>query len=120
MLFALAPKSRHEYAMENSLLSLEEYTKYREETSQPLYNAYIKLLDPPRSDPIKFTPDVSDAFHNMSTPHGNRRKPSTDWIMQLYGSDIIRKYGDLWMGEKRLLPIGLASMLHEEKFRWQG
>ena len=41
------------------------------------------------------------------------------WVLQLYGADIIRRYGSLALGEKELLPIGLASMLSSEKIRWQ-
>ena len=43
-----------------------------------------------------------------------------DCVLQLYGGDIIHRYGGLAMREKRLLPIGLVSMLRGEKVRWQG
>jgi len=42
------------------------------------------------------------------------------WVVKLYGSEIVRKYGRLAMGEKRLLPIGLVSVLRGEKVRWRG
>ena len=37
----------------------------------------------------------------------------------MYGPDVIRKYGGLALGDKKLLPIGLANMLRSEKIRWQ-
>lgn len=42
------------------------------------------------------------------------------WIVQLYGPEIIKEFGGLGLGEKKLLPVGLTKMLGEQRVRWQG
>ncbi|KAF2144427.1 uncharacterized protein K452DRAFT_284744 [Aplosporella prunicola CBS 121167] len=42
------------------------------------------------------------------------------WIVSLYASEMMRRFGGLALGERSLLPIGLVSMLRSEKTRWQG
>lgn len=94
-------------------MSLDEYNEYCEETSVNLHQAYTELLEPPQSANVETTTDtwkVRESFYEKS--YG-------DWVLQLYGSDIIRRYGGLALGEKALLPIGLVTMLSSKKMRWQ-
>lgn len=106
-------------------MSLGEYTRYREETSGPLLTAYTELLKVPRAEDVECTPDVQSALRNLPLTNEKIRSnwmsmnPYHQWLAQLYAADIIRDFGSLSMGEKKLLPIGLASMLGNEKIRWQ-
>lgn len=43
-------------------MSFDEYTRYREETSIPLLNAYTELLKVPRVEDVESTPDVLSAL----------------------------------------------------------
>lgn len=107
-------------------MSLDEYTRYREETSTPLFTAYTELLSVPRVEDVEPTPDVLSALSNLPLSNEKIRgdwksmNPYHKWVAQLYAADIIREFGSMSMGEKKLLPIGLASMLRDEKIRWQG
>ena len=96
-------------------MSLDDYNRYCEDTSVHLHQAYTELLEPPKSVNVELTPDIRDAVRKISPTN-----PYERWVLQLYGSDIYSKYGGLAMGEKALLPIGLATMLRGEKMRWQG
>ena len=111
-------------------MSLEEFARYREETSAQLLNAYSQLQAEPRVKDIFATPDVRTAVDELpadltdtsSGIHDNWRSmdPYYKWIAQLYGGDVLKRFGSLSMGEKKLLPIGLVTMLRKEKVRWQG
>ncbi|CAF9919961.1 hypothetical protein IMSHALPRED_004779 [Imshaugia aleurites] len=102
-------------------MSLDEYSRCREETSIHLHGAYTALLEPPRSAIVEPTPDVRNADRKLDPVAYHRgRDVYEQWVLQLYGADIIRRYGGLALGEKKLLPIGLASILRSEKIRWQG
>lgn len=98
-------------------MSLEEYTRYVEETSWSLLQAYCKLTDVPSQTLVESTPDVVNARKSVK---GLKDEVYDAWVMQLYGPEIIRRYGGLAMGDERLLPIGLVDMLRSEKIRWQG
>ena len=98
-------------------MSLDEYNEHCEETSVHLHQAYRELLEPPQRVDMEITPDMWNDGHLQ-----NQRRAAKSyerWVLQLYGSEIIGKYGGLALGEKALLPIGLATMLRSEKMRWQ-
>ena len=98
-------------------MSLDEYNEYCEETSVHLHQAYTELLEPPETVYLEETPDMRNDKY-LQYQRGTA-KSYERWVLQLYGSEIVRKYGGLALGEKALLPIGLATMLRGEKMRWQ-
>ena len=103
-----------------ALISLEEFTRYREETSSNLLEAYEDLLEKPLQTTIESTPLVQNARKALQTGQTSKKTfLYDDWVMELYGPEVIRRYGGLVMGEKRLLPIGLAETLRRKKMRWQ-
>ena len=102
----------------DSFMSFKEYVRYAEETSTHLQQAYTKLLTAPEDVYVGLSDDLRNARYELPGIQGGNSY--NDWVLQLYGGDIIRRYGGLAMGEKRLLPIGLVSMLRGEKVRWQG
>ena len=99
-------------------MSCEEYMRYLEETSKHLKIAYETLLRAPAADCI--TPASGASRITVGDPVSGFDDPYNQWVSQLYGSEIVRRFGGLSMGEKRLLPIGLIDMLKKEKIRWQG
>lgn len=101
-------------------IDFNEYVKYREETSGYLLEAYKSLLDRPRQSVVLKSAEISNACAKL--PHGlvARGDSYNDEVLESYGAAVIEKYGGLAMGEKRLLPIGLVSMLRSEKVKWQG
>ena len=113
---------------DDPFMSLDEYTRYVEETSNALYHAYTDLLGAPAVSKVKRTAEVEKALNGLPYKHESKCAihatwrdvtPYYQWVAQLYAGDVIKRFGSLSMGEKRLLPIGLASMLCSEKIRWQ-
>jgi hypothetical protein len=109
-------------------MSRDEFTMFREETSQPLLQAYQELLQVPPEDAVEPTPEVSRALADLvageySTPgfssSWHSLSPYWKWILELYAGDMVKRFGGLEMGEKGLLPMGLVSTLRSEKTRWQ-
>lgn len=122
-------RSAYVPAEDEPFMSLEEYTRYLEETSYPLWDAYTDLLGEPRIRKVERMSEVEDALEKLPPKseakceiHGDWHgmTPYYQWVAQLYGGDVLKRFGSLSMGEKRLLPIGLASMLRSDKIRWQG
>lgn len=115
---------------QKNFLDFDEYTRFREETSTPLQQAYENLMQiPPEEDPDS-TPRIQRALTvlgqgqiDWGTSGFNSQwytmKPYWRWIVELHGGSMLDKFGGLSMGEKALLPIGLVSMLWGEKVRWQ-
>jgi hypothetical protein len=98
-------------------MSFAEFTRYREQTSFQLRQAYTKMTHQPAESEVKKTNDVSavlgeGAWRDLS--------PYQRWIMQLYAPDMIARFGGLTVVEKGLLPTGMVNMFRESRFKWQG
>ncbi len=122
-------RSAYVPAEDEPFMSLDEYTRYVEETSYALWDAYTDLLGEPTVCKVERTSDVYDALLTLQTKAQSKcaihdvwheMTPYHQWVVQLYGGDVLKRFGGLSMGEKRLLPIDLASMLRSDKVRWQG
>ena len=100
-------------------MTFEEYMRYLEETSEHLNTAYETLLSAPAADHISSASasDVSRAADENRW--GVFNDPYDQWLSQLYGSEMVRRFGGRSMGDNRLLPIGLIDMLKEEQIKWQ-
>ncbi len=100
-------------------MTFEEYMRYLEETSGHLNTAYETLLSAPAADYISSASALGVSRAAEGNPWGVFDRPYDQWLSQLYGSEMVRRFGGQSMDEERLLPIGLIDMLKEEKIRWQ-
>jgi hypothetical protein len=98
-------------------MTMEEFTRYREQTSTDLHYAYMKLLDEPREIGVNRTSDVAAL---IDAPAWSRLSSYQRWIIQLYAPDMIAHFGGLNVVDKGLLPTGMVSMFRESRFKWQG
>lgn len=123
--------NRHNFGDE--FMSTEEFLRYREERSAFLGAAYDRLLEipeefaafetneitafldklPPRSRGSRSsTSGICKPFHSM--------KPYWKWILAVYGSQIMEKYGSLQIVDAAQVPLGVVSVMKAGKIRWQG
>jgi hypothetical protein len=104
-------------AKTETFMSVEEFTRYREQTSQELFTAYENLKGEPAVKSVLATRDVtgfgdSVGWYDLT--------PYQQWVIQLYSADMIGRFGGLNVVEKGLLPTGMVSMFRESRFKWQG
>ena len=110
---------RLRYIPEDSdiFMSFEEYTRYREQTSPELLDAYRELHRRPAES---FMAQASEVSSVMSWGVWKDLSPYDKWIVSLYAASMIEKFDGLSVVEKGLLPIGLVSMFRKTRVRWQG
>lgn len=143
-----------------TFMSIEEYTRYREQASSALSNTYAMLMEEPVEEDVVPTLDVLSVLGRATSslppvtstrggrgrgrgfprgfPRGvargrvgrrfgttrqldswNQLTPYYRWIVQLYASDMIGRFGGLNVVEKGLLPTGMVNMFRESRFKWQ-
>ncbi|KAF1958100.1 hypothetical protein CC80DRAFT_491395 [Byssothecium circinans] len=105
---------------EQAFMSFDEFTRYREEVSSHLHQAYTNLLECPPEESTALSSDLLTGVMGLQ-----RVVPDTPywrWIASLYASDIQRRFGGygLQLGGRDLLPVGLVGVLKSEKVRWEG
>lgn len=123
--------SRHNFGDE--FMSSEEFLRYREERSRNLADAYQQLLSIPDEFAVLETNEIT-AFLDKLTPRsrGSRSsssgiakpfasmKPYWKWILVVYGSQIVEKYGSVQIVDASQVPLGVVSVMKAGKIRWQG
>lgn len=107
----------HKKDDDEPFMSFEEFTRYREQTSSELGSVFQQLMGKPEEYPVVRTKDV-EAF--LEYGDWKNLKSYTKWVIQLYGSEMIKSFGGLHVVEKGLLPTGMVSMFRQSKFQWQG
>ncbi|KAI4641777.1 hypothetical protein J4E93_007875 [Alternaria ventricosa] len=116
----------------NTFLPFEEFTKYPETFSAigkaNLTEIYKELLERPKEKPIDDSEQVLQALEQLEG-QSNLRGITADWytmdaywkwIAQMYGPDMIGKFGGLNVVDFGLLPIGMVSMFRQRRTKWQG
>ncbi|CAM6113695.1 unnamed protein product [Calypogeia fissa] len=113
----VAPTHFSEIKSTDEFMSMEEYTRYREQTSAELGRAFSELMEEPSVKQAELTKDVAGFIdeHEWSG-----MKPAEQWVIQLCASGMIDKFGGLNVVEKGLLPTGLVTMFRSSRFQWEG
>jgi hypothetical protein len=114
-------------------MSFEEYTRYREEftatdTDNCLLQAYEELLEKPSERWITASPVVLQALEKLQshahargiTHHWSSMDAYWKWTAELYGPEMIERFGGLSVVEPGLLPIGMVGLFRDQKVKWQG
>jgi hypothetical protein len=102
-------------------MSFEEYTKFREDRSEPLSKAYKELLDCPLDERLESNLEMLKALRE-SAAAARETSPYWLWIFNLYAGDLKLRFGGqgLQLGDRDMLPVGLVQVLQSEKVRWEG
>lgn len=116
--YSSLPKDENATDTENDepFISFEEYTRYSEETSFHLREAYVNLQECPREEDVETLPAIRDTLRERSLDGS----PYWLWIYNLYVGDMNKRFGGLQLGERDLLPVGLVDVLKSERVRWEG
>ena len=106
-------------------MPFNEYIRYREITDGSLLNTYNELLKTPAEHDVRPSQAVMHALDQLKeiTPElaWNWIQPGSDqkWIIQLYSSSVLERFGGLTLVDRNLLPMGVMTMLRARKVVWQ-
>lgn len=110
-----------QFGKDEPFMSFEEYTRNGEQTSALLALASRELLVEPKEAEVTLTSDVLSVLDTAGNRQSQKRMTSYNrWIIQLYASNMIARFGGLNVVEKGLLPTGMVGMFRENRFQWQG
>ena len=112
--------------------SMEEYTRYRESFASTgkanLLEVYMELLKRPEEEPVDPSKQVEQALAELSKQsnlrgiHSKWRKMDAywKWVAQMYGPDMITRFGGFNVVDHGWLPIGMVSQFRQRRTKWQG
>ena len=111
--------------------SFKEYTRHREALGygyeNELFHVYEKLLEKPKETSVHFDENVARALRAMDGQSGLRgilnnwdsMEPYWKWVAQLYGPEMIEKFGGFNIVDPGLLPMGMVSLFRSGRVQWQ-
>jgi hypothetical protein len=111
--------------------SLEEYTRYRESLAGTgkanLRNVFIELLKRPEEEPVNPSKQVEQALDELKQSnlrgilsHWWKMDAYWKWVAQMYGPDMITRFGGFNVVDPGWLPIGMVSQFRQRRTKWQG
>lgn len=130
--FALEDPDWEPVEGKDEFMSFAEFVKYREsldyEFAGQLSDVFEKLLVKPSEQAIDATADLLNAINALSTQANLNGIKSQwyqmeaywKWVAQLYGPEMIFKFGGLNIVDPGLLPVGMVSLFREKRVTWQG
>ena len=109
----------------------EEYISYREEPdydcSRQLANVFDKLMERPSEVKIEPNAKVQNGVNALVGAQANTRGILSPWssmepywtfVAQLYGPELMDRFGGLNIVDPGLLPIGMVSLFRGERTDW--
>lgn len=105
-------------------MTMDEYTRYRETASWRLRCVYSDLLGTPSAHdvhPSRAVIHLLDQLAAEQQPELAWSELGSDqkWIIQLYSTGVMERFGGLNIVDKGLLPMGVMTMLRARKVTWQ-
>ena len=116
----------------DTFISFEEYIKYREDLDYhfegELSDVFNRLLVKPSDQSIDGSASVINEINALNTQSNLKgitsnwwqMEPYWKWTAQLYGPEMISKFGGLNIVEPGILPVGMVSLFRGQRVQWQG
>ncbi|KAI5921478.1 hypothetical protein F4810DRAFT_712513 [Camillea tinctor] len=116
-----------------TFMSFAEFARYREDLCYSfdgeLAQVYKNLLEQPREESVAGPgPGISAAIQGLDSASSNSgihspwgtMEPYWKWVAQLYGPEVIDRFGGLTIVEPGLLPMGMVTIFRDKRVTWQG
>lgn len=120
----------------NGFLSFEEYTRYREEYNfghdSQVHHVWRKLvIDRVPETSVEQDGRLQAAFDVLGTGFGrpgdvtnissnwHDMTPYWRWVSNMYGPEIVQKFGGLRIVDRGVLPMGMVSLFMGRKVTWK-
>jgi hypothetical protein len=113
---------------DETFFSFEEFVKCREEyegEGNDLRCLFDELMKRPSEEDIEVSAEVMTGLNGLSSIGGISGNwfgmtSYWKWIAQLYGPEMIAKFGGLRIVDAGLLPIGMITLLRSGRVKWTG
>ena len=96
-------------------LTYEDYTRHQEIVSLELEAVFEDLMSVP--SPSDIIP--SEVLNEIDWPAWQKLESEQKWLIQLYAQRVVDTFGGLKMVDKTLLPLGIMTLLKNQKVSWQ-
>ncbi|TKA77618.1 hypothetical protein B0A55_03131 [Friedmanniomyces simplex] len=117
------------YRPENpdEFMTFEEYTQYREELNFGFHNQLVdvfnRLLDKPRQREIETdgNGEIQAGLRRLQSTKlcdWNRMEPYWKHVAQLYGPDMLERFGGFKIVDSGLLPMGMVNLFRSGRVKW--
>lgn len=135
--YSPSKRSRLEYVAPGSspndtFLTFDEFVKYREEFNAvgkaDLLEVYRDLMKKPTEENIDVSVQVKqglDQLRGQSNLNGitcewGHMDAYWKWVAQMYGPEMLDKFGGFNVVDPGLLPVGMVRVFREKRIKWSG
>ena len=112
-----------------TFFSFEEFVRFREVFNYELGEVFQDLLSPPEEQSLEYDSHgiVNKALSALGGQQNLRgitndwlsMEPYWRWVAQLYGPEMIQRFGGFRIVDPGLLPTGMVSLLRNARLDWE-
>jgi hypothetical protein len=100
----------------DAFMSFGEFTKFREAQSTSLCRAYHDLMRVPHNTHMVYSKEVQERLKYSGLAKADEE---IKWLLQYYAKELEEKCGELTVVDRKLLPLGVLTILRKRKVSWQ-
>ncbi|KDR74024.1 hypothetical protein GALMADRAFT_141768 [Galerina marginata CBS 339.88] len=99
-------------------MSFEEYTSLRESWLSSWGNSYLDMLGWPAIRPVALVPKVQETLAlTSSRKDWNSLDWYAQWVVSMYGEEVVRKFGGLEAVDPNLIPVGMVQLFRTSRIK---
>lgn len=99
-------------------MSFDEYTSLRESWLADWGQSYGDMLQSPRLHEVSMMPEMQELTKNWP---GGQDGYTLDWygkwVVNMYGEDVVKKFGSLEIVDPNLIPIGMVRLFKSSRMK---
>lgn len=99
-------------------MSFDEYTSLRESWLADWVQSYGDMLKSPRLHEVTLTPEMRELTrHWPGGQDGYILDWYGKWVVNMYGEDVVKKFGSLEVVDPNLIPIGMVRLFKSSRMK---
>ncbi|KAH8432820.1 uncharacterized protein LDX57_010449 [Aspergillus melleus] len=103
-----------------TFMSFDEYMQYADTRNSDIADYYTISTQVAAPTEIEPTPEYSQGLSKLQeTIPVADPPPEVKWVLHLYASELMARFGGLNLVDRRFLPVGVLTMIKERKVKWQ-
>lgn len=112
----------------DTFMSFEEYSRYREDINGELSSVFEQLMRRPEEESVQCTSEVEEGIQAIGAAGGNGQEAVVGpwntmdnywkWVVEMYGPEVMKKFGGLNIVDKGLLPLGMIGLFRSGRAKW--
>jgi len=103
--------------MPDQFMSFDEYNALRECWLFDWGESYRNMLESPKPRNVVLVPKVREVIGDGGPRLWNSMDWYEQWVVSMYGEEVVRKFGGLEAVDPNLIPVGMVQLFRSSRMK---